>query len=443
MNNFRGWKHVFGFTFKQTTKSLPFRIVTSIITIILLAALIVTNVLIAKPKKGEKIEPSQINTIYVVNQTGFAAMDLKTLSPAFQTEVFQHIQFANLDPMSREDFINYLEVANEKTLGLYITSVEDAFEMELIIVEKAQISVSEANRLIVPLEEAFNNYKLLQSGLTDTQLGAITKPIVTDFTTIGETRDEISMVIQMLAPMFFSLVLYMMLILHGQNVSKSVATEKTSKLMETLLTTVHPYAMMLGKVLAIVSIAILQLITWVLAIVVGLYGGNVIAKAIYPSYNNSVIQILDFIREHLGEGALSLPTIIMAIIFLCVGFLFYCVLAAFAGAMVSKPEDVSTTQALFQTPIMISWLFAYLAPLFAGETVLKIIRYIPLTAPFVVPADLMTGSMAIWEGIISLFILLIFSILSIMFAAKLYKGLVLYTGQRVNFKTIKGIIKNK
>jgi len=234
-----------------------------------------------------------------------------------------------------------------------------------------------------------------------------------------------------------------MLILYGQTISKSVSTEKTSKLVETLLTSVHPYALITGKILAVTSMALIQFLTWIVAVFAGLYGGNAIAHSLYPSYHNSVIAVINFLKDNIGETALSAPAVILTILFFFVGFLFYSVMAGVAGCMVSKPEDVASTQALFQFPIIISWLIVYFAPLSGHEDILNIARYIPFTAPFSVPAELLTGVTGPVEGLISFAVLLVFTLLFVMLSGKIYKGLILYSGEKVSFKMIGKVLTAK
>ena len=241
--------------------------------------------------------------------------------------------------------------------------------------------------------------------------------------------------------MLFGLMLYFMLLLYGQTISKSVSTEKTSRLIETLLTSVHPYALITGKILAVASMAILQFMIWVLSIFAGLYGGNAIARIFYPDYQNSVIMVINFLKDNIGETAMTLPAVILAIIFFCVGFLFYCVLAGLAGCMVSKPEDVASTQSIFQFPVIISWLVCYIASAAGNNAILSVARYIPFTAPFCVPVDLITGTIGLVQGIISLVLLMIFTLLTIVLSSRIYKGLVLYTGEKVNLQLLRNVLK--
>ena len=124
----------------------------------------------------------------------------------------------------------------------------------------------------------------------------------------------------MVAPMFFGLLLLLMLILYGETISKSVSTEKTSRLVETLLTSVHPYAMITGKVLAITTMALLQFVSWILSGVTGLFVGNVIAQAVYPNYQNPFV-IIDMLKDNLEKWHFPYRHYIIHYL-LYVGFLF-------------------------------------------------------------------------------------------------------------------------
>jgi len=441
-HKFRGWNTVFGFTFRQATKGMGFKIVTALITILILGAFVLINVLVAKPDKSDLVEASSIKKVYVLDNSGLQPTNYKEISPELSSEQFQHIEFVIATEQSREEVIKTAASNSPETLAAIITAKEAGYEIEIVVPANSTITKKQAKALLNPMSSGFETNKLMQVGLSVEQLTMVLKPQVTSFAEIGESTSGIAFAIKMIAPMLFGLMLYLMLILYGQTIMKSVSTEKTSRLMETLLTSIHPYALIAGKILAITSMAIVQFVTWVVAAVVGLYGGNAVAHAIYPEYENTVVTIINFLKDNIGETALTLPAVILAIVFFCVGFLFYCVIAGLAGCMVTKPEDTASTQMLFMFPIMISFLVCYFSPLVGNETLQTATRYIPFTAPFSVPVDLITGTIGLAEGIISIVLLSIFTLLLIMLSARIYKGLVLYNGQKLSFKMIGNILKS-
>jgi ABC-2 type transport system permease protein len=440
-NNFKGWTTVFGFTYKQATSGVGFKLITTLIALVIIGASILFNIIAAKPDKADKIVPSPINKVYVLDNSGLEEANYKDTISQYSMEQFQHIEFVMASDQTREDLIKTAASDSKQTVAVIITPNDTGYQIEVAVPSESDVTKKQAEDLLIPITSAFESNKLMQVGLSVEQLTTALKPVVTSYSDIGENSNEIAFVIKMIAPMIFGLMMYFMLLFFGQTVTKSVSTEKTSKLMETLLTSIHPYALISGKVLAVTSMAIVQFVIWIVSAFVGLFVGNAIAHQMYPGYENSVVTAINFVKDNIGETALTLPAVILALLFFCVGFLFYSVIAGLAGCMVSKPEDAASTQGIFQLPVVISWLICYLAPVMGNETVLTVVRYIPFTAPFTVPADLLTGTVGLIEGVIMLVILSIFTTLVIMLSGKLYKGLILYTGQKINFKMLGKILK--
>ncbi len=442
-SNFRGWKSVYGFTFRQATRGIGFKAVTALIAILIIAGFILMNILVAKPDKEDVVKPSNITSVYVLDQSELAAADYESLMKQFSPVVYGDTRFILMESGNRGDAIQSASKDSPTSIVVEITKNEAGYLLEAVIPEGSSISESESTMLLEIMKQCFEANKLIQAGLSVEQLTTALKPMNTMITEVGEDNNPATFIIKMIAPMIFGLLLYFMLLLHGQTISKEVSTEKTTKLMETLLTSVHPYAMITGKVLAISSVAILQFLTWVISAFIGLYGGTAIAHSIYPEYENTAITIINFLKDNIGESAFSLPAVILAILVFCVGFLFYCVLAGLAGCMVTRPEDAASTQGVFVFPIVISWLVCYIASAAGNEGVLRIARFIPFTTPFSVPVDLITGTIGIAQGIVAFLLLVIFSILVIMIAARIYRGLVLYNGQKLNLKTMFQVLRAK
>lgn len=442
-NKFKGWRSVFGFTLRQSTKGIGFRLTTALVALLLIGAFILINIFVAKPDKKEDIKPSPIETIIISDQSGLLPTDYKALNPELMTEPYSHITFISSALLTKEEVVKEAAAHSNKSIALHITVGEDGFHLEALIPEDSKISKKDVNKILPFISNAFEANKMLQVGLTMEQLSSALKPSITSYTAIGDDNNPIAFLVKTIAPMIFGFTLYFMLLLYGQNVCKSVSTEKTTKLVETLLTSIHPYALITGKVLAVTFIALMQFIIWIVAGIIGLFGGNFISQYMYPEYENSVVTIINFMKDNIGETALSIPAVLLALLIFVIGFIFYSVLAGVSGSIVSKPEDLSSTQAIFQFPIVISFLVSYLAPTMQKEGLVTATRYIPFTAPFTAPAELITGSIGLGEGLLSLGILSLFSFFVVMLSARIYKGMILYTGQKLSFRLIGNIIKAK
>lgn len=365
-SRFRGWKDVFSFTFCQMVKKTGYRAVTAVVALLLIVALVIVIVLTGKPDE-KQVEMSEIQTVYVVDEpyrVDYAQM-LSLLGKG---------SFLEIDFVSVPDYDTALLRAGEEKESaastIVVVSYQDAtFYMEGILLENSTLKTGAVEDLLTVMSECFEYAKGGMAQLTQEQSMAVMMPVVTGDGKIGEDHSMGAMIIKMIAPMVFGLVLYMMLIFYGQDVSREVSMEKVSKLTETLLTSVRPYAMITGKVLAVSLAGVIQFFIWILSAVAGLAIGNIVAKSMYPGYENVVIKVLEFVREGFSTSAFSPLAIILAILIFVVGFLFYSVLAGMAGSLVSKPEDTAQMQSIFQFPIIISFFACYFGVLLEKEGV--------------------------------------------------------------------------
>ncbi len=430
---------MFSFTFRQTLKKKGYSVVTAVVSLILLAAVILAVVLTAEPEDNKDAEPSPVQDVYTISEY---RADYAMLLAALGKESFAGTAFHEAE--NRAEAISRASAAGQQKYVLAELRYEDGtFLLEMILPENTEITDREAEELLSAMAECFEYARVGMAGLTQEQAAAVLTPVTSDYGKFGEDRSVGTMIVKMLAPMVFGLVIYMMLIFYGQDASREISVEKTSKLTETLLTSVRPYALITGKVLAVALSAILQFFVWVAFAVAGLFIGDAIAKSMYPGYENAIFKVLDFLRGNFGESAFTPAAIILAALIFMLGFLFYCVLAGMAGSMVSKPEDAAQVQGIFQFPIIISFFACYFGTLLEKEGLITATRFIPFTIPFGMPADLLTGTASIVQGLISLAILAVFTVLVIVLSGRLYEGLILYSGQKLTPKTIFNIVRVK
>lgn len=439
--NFSGWQDVFSFTIKQTTKGKAFKIATFFLALLLFAILFMVNILTAAFSDKEKVSP--ITIVHVLDESGFSPTDFSAIG-LNGNSAFSKVSFVNIEGKTIDEAKNDIAKGSNTEVLLHIKKTDESYSMSLIIPSQSSIKNKDGQKLLKQLVPYFEWNKLTQVGLTEAQMVSINMPITTKLTTAGEEEETIGeMLIKMLAPMMFAIILYMMLLLYGQSICKSIIMEKTSKLMELLLTSVRPYSIITGKILAMTCLAIFQFILWIGSGVVGFIVGNYVTKQMYPEYNNTISSLLNLIRENTNASAFSLSSIILAVLTLSLGFLFWSVLAGMVGAVLNKAEDLQQGMGLYLIPVLLSFFAAYFVPLHGGVILTNIVRYVPFTVPFIMPADLIIGNVGIIQGCISLAILLVTTIIFILLTGKIYKGMVLFTGNKITPKNLLYMLRTK
>lgn len=447
MNKFRGWNEVFSFNYKQNAKSKGYISVTAVISLIIIATAVIISLLAAKPEEEDKFDEATscaVETAYILDLAGMGELRFNEWIPQLSDEYYSNLSFVAVSNMTEEE-LKAMAAKEESGLavGVVVTKEENAINVKAIVPSTSDgIGLLDGQEVAELAAIAVEQARFAQSGLSEMQVAQISKQVIIGVTDAGAETDGIIYLVKYLAPAVFGLVLYFLLILYGQTICQGVSVEKTSKLVETLLTSLHPYALLSGKVFAIVVTALQQFLIWVVSLIIGIVAGGVVAEQVYPGTESGLRVIVEFLRNNIGESAFSPAAVVLALITFCCGFLFYSVLAGMAGSMVSRPEEAASVQSIFTLPIVISWLICYFGTLLEKENLLVVARNIPFTIPFCVPADLLTGAIGIGQGILSTAILLTFSVLVIMLSGRIYKGLVLYNGQKVTLKNVFGVLKN-
>lgn len=210
------------------------------------------------------------------------------------------------------------------------------------------------------------------------------------------------------------LALYIAILLYGQMVATNVATEKSSRAMELLITSAKPTSMMFGKVLASCLAGLIQLIA--------VFGTALLCYQINSSAwgSNELIASLFHIPVSL---------FIYLLVFFTLGFLIYAFLYGAIGSTASKLEDINTSV----MPITFLFLAAFMIVIFSMtsgnvDTVLmKVCSFIPFTSPIAMFTRICMSMVPWYEIMASIAILIVSTVAVGVFAAKIYRvGVLLY-----------------
>ena len=216
--------------------------------------------------------------------------------------------------------------------------------------------------------------------------------------------------------------LYMVILLYGQMVATNVATEKSSRAMEVLVTSAKPTSMMFGKVLASCIAGFSQLVL-VFGTAILLYNVNKEALS-----NPLIASIFD----------IPIELFIYLIVFFVLGFLIYAFMFGAIGSTASKLEDINTSV----MPITFLFSIAFMVVMFSmssgsvDNTAMLVCSYIPFTSPMAMFTRICMSTVAWYEIAISIAILIGSTVGIGVLSAKIYRVGVLLYGMPPKFSTI-------
>lgn len=437
------WTDIFSFTFMQQFKSKSFKIATLLIGAI--TFVLIFAVLFFTGRDSDHEEEIQgienINQVYILDRTkDFKDINMYIDSYENISEIhpdFTKIEFKEVDrEMNLSDAMEDIS-AEDDGLLIHIERQEDGILLQALLPEETLINEDESWELVDKLTQIIETYKIANSELTGEQIMAISKPIVPSVALAGE--EPLSFAEQMVnffIPYLYSFILYFLLLIYGQTMMNSLMIEKTSKLTEMLLTSVKPKFVVTGKILATSTVAVLQFLFWIICAIAGFISGVVLLQSQNDEYLNPVVETVKMVQKSTDGFGFSAFSIILSIIALCLGFLFYFSIAGIIGSTLSKAEDVSNGIGLFTLPVIIFGLMAITLPSFIEGFWLKFLNYFPFTSAFVLPANILIGHISIRGGLISIAILLISIVIAFILSGKLYKGLIFFKGEKLSFKNI-------
>lgn len=248
-----------------------------------------------------------------------------------------------------------------------------------------------------------------------------------DFTEKIDESKENKKMVQTIAAAGLGFFLYMILITYASVTAQEVASEKGTKIMEVVFSSIRASHYFYARMIAL----LLVILTHVGIYVVGGVAALLLFKDLPFLANSGIL-------NHLGE-AFSLNTLL----FVLVSLFMYVVLAAFLGSMVSRPEDAG--KAL--SPLMILIIAGFVGVTSLGAAgdnlVLKIGSYIPFISTFFMPFRAINGYASDLEAWISLAITVVFAVTATVFIGRMYASLVLQTDDLGLWKSFKHALAYK
>lgn len=217
--------------------------------------------------------------------------------------------------------------------------------------------------------------------------------------------------------------LYMVILLYGQMVAMSVATEKSSRAMELLITSAKPINMMFGKVLSACMAGLVQL--------VAIFGSALAFYNVNKSYwgDNGII-----------DSIFNIPPELFAymLVFFLLGFLIYAFLYGAISSTVSKLEDINTAV----QPVTFLFLFGFMVVIFSMSSgnvdniLMQVCSYIPFTSPMAMFTRIAMSTVPWYEIVISIGVLVASTFGIGVLSAKIYRVGVLMYGTAPKIKNI-------
>lgn len=403
---------VLSHTFITTVRSKTF-IITTLITAIMFGVIFSLPSLISYFEKDEEIElgvvdlTNEVSNPLKVQITNFDFTDIKIVDLTNEEEAKEKLEQGEVEGFLLIDYLKpgSLSVtfkAQKITDTGYLTRVEQALN-------QIQFRMK-ANTL----------------GLNEAQAGQLFETVLIDKIPLDENARTEEEIVQSTVLVYLLLfAIYFGVIMYGNLVATEVTKEKSTRVMEILISSVNPIKQMFGKIIGIASAGLLQVVIYIL-----------IGK-VAMSFGNKSVDVGDMIVDF---SNIPTTTIVFAVIFFILGYFLYATIAAMLGSLTSRVEDLQQTLTPLNLIIIAAFIIAMSGLRQPNAAFITVTSFIPVFTPMIMFLRVGVGDPALWEVLLSVGLLLV-SIFGIaVLAAKVYRGGVLMYGKGNAFKNLKKVM---
>jgi len=435
-DNLRGWKDVFTFTLTQTVKSKVYIVSLVIMMAIAMISMPILNTFLLKDTVDGP-ERSAVEKVYFYNMTMCRNLDFAGELP----EAYRHIVFEETvgDMVALEEKIRTEEV---NSVILFLTEDTQHCSIQFLRSPDGDVSNYELQMLGQYVQNAYTKALVKLVGLTEEQkiffeTGVVASSRVVDTENAVVLEDTSISVGEYWFIYGMMFVVLMICVMSSSQVAGSIVQEKSSKVIEYLLTSIRPLAVIVGKVFAMLVVVMIQMVALVFAGFVSAKIGAMISG----TGSNAITQ---FMTPEMLES-LNLGNIVIGLVVAGAGMVLYATLAGLCGATASRMEEAGESLTLLTMTSLIGFYIGFGAAgtlMAAGDNAFVTFALIfPVSSAFLLPAALLVGKADIWIALIAIAVLVISIILMFLFVARVYEGLILHNGSRLKWKEVLAMAK--
>ena len=225
-------------------------------------------------------------------------------------------------------------------------------------------------------------------------------------------------------------LLYMSIILHGQNVLRGVLEEKTTRVAEVVLSSVKPDTLLAGKVLGVGAVGLTQQVLWlgISTYLMQFFGPLLLRNAGADAARSAATQ--QGFSALFSGGGLSIGLFVAVLGFFLVGFVFYATLFAAVGAMVNSEQEAQQAAQPVMILLVATILMVQAVLMNPNGTLGLVLSWIPFSSPIVMPMRMVMMSVPWYQVVGSLVVALLGCAAAIWLAARIYRVGMLMYGKR-------------
>lgn len=307
------------------------------------------------------------------------------------------------------------QVKNEKLDKAYVIKLSEDKKLSGKILSKDTVSEQDKQKLKATLSTVQTQFVAANLNLSQDELkqlqsqSEVTSEVLADNannSNLNEAQKGFNTMIVYAGVMLIFFIVFN----YASQVAMEIATEKTSRVIEMIITSVSPVTHILAKMAGVVSVALTQISIFIVA--------GIICFLLFDI--GDVLKGFD-----IEPNELTVQLIVVGIISMIIGILSYIILASILGSITARIEDINQSLMPMTLISMIAFYISFFSIMNTDTLLVKITSFIPLLSPFVMFVRASTPDVAIWEIVLSMVISIITIFILLWVAVRSYKDTIL------------------
>jgi ABC-2 type transport system permease protein len=361
-------------------------------------------------------EPTVSDTIYVVDKTGQAP----------DTEWFAQLSDTNLWETATEDKIDEIKTRIDEKNASGLLIINEADDYTWVIRRMGMMESGMPAQFQTALGQYYRALFLSEQGLDETAImSALQEPQLEIVEIVEESGKSMEQTYFYTYLLLF--LLYMTVMMYGQLVATSVASEKSNRAMEMLITSAKPMNLMFGKVIGSGLAGLAQISVML------------ITAGVFYKINEAHLEAISIIKS-----VFSMPPqiIFYTILFYITGYFVYAFLYGALGSLASRTEDINTSIMPIILIFMVAFFIAFYGMMSPETPLLTVASCIPFVAPMAMFDRISMTEVPIWQIVVS--VALMFATIwgTGWLAAKIYRIGILMYGKPPKIKDLAAMLRN-
>lgn len=266
-------------------------------------------------------------------------------------------------------------------------------------------------------------------------LDALGRGLSLDTVSLDDDGEQRSTMAAMVVGFAAALLMLMIMAVYGGLVMQAVMEEKANRMAEILVSTVRPFELLMGKILAVAGVAATQFVVWLAMLAVA----GVVGMQIIPTEDLVELGVAEAVGDDIVESAIPgfrFDVLLVVVVMLPLGYLIYASVFGALAAMYETSQEAQVAVTIAMAPLIAVVMLVQVVGLAPNSALVTAGALFPFTAPAMLPTSMLVADLPPWQVVLSIVLCALSALAVVWVAGRIFRGSILTYGKKIGIKDI-------